>query len=47
MPRLPVIGFVPLPARPRHPQEHGIIDNSGDYVKDNTIKGKRGDSLED
>jgi len=40
-------GFVPLPARPRHPQEDGVAENAGGYVKDNAIKGKRFDSLED
>ncbi|MFH1087164.1 MAG: IS21 family transposase, partial [Chloroflexota bacterium] len=40
-------GFVPLPARPRHPEEDGIVENSGGYVKDNAVKGKRFDSLEE
>ncbi len=40
-------GFVPLPARPRHPQEEGIVENSGGYVKDNAVKGRRFDSLEE
>ena len=40
-------GFVPLPARPRHPQEDGIVENSNGYVKDNAIKGRRFDSLEE
>jgi transposase len=40
-------GFVPLPARPRHPQEDGIVENSNGYVKDNAVKGKRFDSLEE
>jgi transposase len=40
-------GFVPLPARPRHPEEDGIVENSGNYVKDNAVKGRRFDSLED
>lgn len=39
-------GFVPLPSRPRHPQETGIAERSGAYVKDNALKGKRFDSLE-
>lgn len=39
-------GFVPLPARPRHPQEDGIAENAGGYVKDNAVKGRRFDSLE-
>ena len=40
-------GFVPLPARPRHPVEDGIAENSGGYVKDNALKGRRFDSLEE
>jgi transposase len=32
-------GFVPLPSRPRHPQEDGIAERSGGYVKDNALKG--------
>ena len=40
-------GFVPLPARPSHPKEDGIAENSGGYVKDNALKGKRFDSLEE
>ena len=39
-------GFVPLPARPRHPQEDGIVERSGGYVKDNALKGMRLESLE-
>jgi transposase len=39
-------GFVPLPARPRHPEEDGIVENSGNYVKNNAVKGRRFDSLE-
>ncbi len=40
-------GFVPLPARPRHPQEDGVAENAGGYVKDNAIKGRRFDSLDE
>ena len=40
-------GFTPLPARPRHPEEDGIAENSGGYVKDNALKGRRFDSLEE
>jgi transposase len=40
-------GFVPLPARPRHPEEDGIAENAGGYVKDNAVKGRRFDSLEE
>jgi Integrase core domain len=39
-------GFVPLPSRPRHPQENGIAERSGGYVKSNALKGRRFDSLE-
>ncbi len=34
-------GFVPLPTRPRHPQENGVQERSGGYVKDNGLKGRR------
>jgi transposase len=40
-------GFVPLPSRPYHPQENGIAENSGGYVKENALKGRRFDSLEE
>lgn len=40
-------GFVPLPCRPRHPQEQGVVERGGDYLKDNTLKGRRFDSLEE
>ncbi|MGH9283733.1 MAG: Mu transposase domain-containing protein, partial [Acidimicrobiales bacterium] len=39
-------GFVPLPSRPYHPQENGIAERSGGYVKHNALKGRRFDSLE-
>jgi transposase len=39
-------GFIPLPSRPYHPQENGIAENSGGYVKSNALKGRRFDSLE-
>ncbi len=39
-------GFVPLPSRPRHPQENGVAERSGGYVKSNALKGRRFDSLE-
>jgi transposase len=38
-------GFVPLPSRPRHPQENGVAERSGGYVKGNALK-DRFDSLE-
>ncbi len=40
-------GFVPLPSKPRHPQEQGIAERGGGYVKDNGLKGRRFDSLEE
>jgi len=40
-------GFVPLPSRPRHPQEQGIAERGGGYVKDNALKGRSFDSLEE
>jgi transposase len=41
-------GFVPLPTRPRHPQENGIEERSGGYVKSNALKGRRfGGGLEE
>jgi hypothetical protein len=39
--------FVPLPSRPRHPQEQGINERGNSYLKDNALKGRRFDSLED
>lgn len=39
-------GFTPLPTQPRHPQENGKQEQSGGYVKDNALKGRRFDSLE-
>jgi len=39
--------FVPLPSRPRHPQEQGITERGGGYLKDNALKGRRFDSLEE
>jgi len=40
-------GFVPLPSRPRHPQEQGINERGNSYLKDNALKGRHFDSLED
>jgi len=40
-------GFVPLPSRPRHPEENGIEERSGGYVKSNALKGHHFDSLEE
>ncbi|MGH7687332.1 MAG: IS21 family transposase [Candidatus Dormibacteria bacterium] len=39
-------GFVALPGRPYHPEEQGVAENSGGYVKQNALKGRRFDSLE-
>lgn len=38
-------GFVPLPSKPVHPQEQGVEERSGGYVKGNALKGRRFDSL--
>lgn len=40
-------GFVPLPCRPRHPQEQGVVERGGGYLKDNALKGRKFDSLEE
>jgi hypothetical protein len=40
-------GFTPLPTQPRHPQENGKQERSGGYVKDNALKGRRFDSLDE
>jgi len=40
-------GFTPLPTRPRTPQENGKEERSGSYVKDNALKGRRFDGLEE
>ena len=40
-------GFTPLPTRPRNPKENGKQERSGGYVKDNALKGRRFDSLEE
>lgn len=39
--------FTPLPTRPRNPQENGKQERSGGYVKDNALRGRRFDSLEE
>jgi len=40
-------GFVALPSRPRHPQEQGVQERSGGYVKDNALRGRRFEDLEE
>ncbi|MBM4448925.1 MAG: IS21 family transposase [Chloroflexi bacterium] len=40
-------GFIPLPCRPRHPQEQGVVERGGGYLKDNALKGRRFDSPEE
>ncbi len=40
-------GFVALPSRPHHPQEQGVQQNAGGYVKGNALKGRRFESLEE
>jgi hypothetical protein len=37
-------GFVPLPCRPRHPEEDGVVERGGRYLKDNALKGRKFDS---
>jgi transposase len=39
--------FVPLPCRPRHPQEEGVVERGGSYLKDNALKGRKFDSPEE
>lgn len=39
--------FVPLPCRPRHPQEEGVVERGGGYLKDNALRGRRFNSLEE
>lgn len=40
-------GFTPLPIRPRTPRENGKEERSGGYVKNNALKGRRFESLEE
>jgi len=40
-------GFVPLPSRPRHPQEQGVTERGGGYLKDNALKGRSFDGVEE
>src|SRR5712691_2598598 len=40
-------GFVPLPSRPRHPQEQGVQERSGAYVNDNALKGRHFETLDE
>jgi transposase len=40
-------GFVPVPARPRHPQEDGVVERGGSYLKGNALKGRRFEGLEE
>jgi len=40
-------GFTPLPTKPRNPQENGKQERSGGYVKDNALKGRRFNSLDE
>ena len=39
-------GFIPLPCRPHHPQEDGVAERGGGYLKDNALKGRKFNSLE-
>lgn len=40
-------GFTALPTRPRNPRENGKQERSGGYVKDNALKGRRFNSLDE
>lgn len=40
-------GFTALPTRPRTPRENGKQERSGGYVKDNALKGRRFEGLEE
>jgi len=40
-------GFTALPIRPANPQENGKQERAGGYVKDNALKGRRFDSLDE
>jgi len=40
-------GFVPLPCRPRNPQEKGVVERGGGYLKDNALKGRKFNSIEE
>lgn len=40
-------GFVALPSRPHHPQEQGVEERSGGYVKSNALKGRRFQRLDE
>ena len=40
-------GFTALPIRPGNPQENGKQERAGGYVKDNALKGRRFDSLDE
>ena len=40
-------GFIPLPCRPRHPQEEGVVERGGNYLKDNALKGRKFDGPEE
>lgn len=38
-------GFVPFPSRPKSPQEQGVEERAGGYVKSNALRGRRFDDL--
>jgi transposase len=40
-------GFTPLPCKPRTPREKGVVERGGNYLKDNALKGRQFNSLED
>jgi len=40
-------GFVPLPCKPRTPREKGVVERGGNYLKNNALKGRQFNSLEE
>jgi transposase len=40
-------GFTALPTKPRNPEENGKQERSGGYVKDNALKGRKFNSLDE
>jgi hypothetical protein len=40
-------GFTSLPTQPRRPEQNGKQERSGGYVKDNALKGRRFESLDE
>jgi hypothetical protein len=40
-------GFIALPSRPHHPEEQGVEERAGGYVKPNALKGRRFQNLDE